>query len=146
MSTPDLVRSFYERIWNAGDIGAAEELLTSGLSFRGSLGAELHGRGVFLDYVRSVRSALSDYRCEIVECVTEKDRAVARMRFSGRHTAPFRGVAPTGRDVSWAGAALFRFADGVIAEVWVLGDLAGLDTLLAGQAELPPETYPRPSR
>ena len=74
------------------------------------------------------------------------DRAFARMRFSGRHTAPFRGFAPTGREVSWAGAALFRFADEVIAEIWVLGDLAGLDTLLAEQAELRPETNTRPSK
>ena len=133
MTTPDLVRAFYERIWNDGDLGAASELLAPGLSFRGSLGAELHGRDAFLDYVRSVRSTLSDYCCEIVECVTEEDRAFARMRFSGRHTAPFRGFAPTGREVSWAAAALFRVSDGVIEDVWVLGDLAGLDTLLAGQ-------------
>ena len=46
----------------------------------------------------------------------------------------------------WAGAALFRFADEVIAEIWVLGDLAGLDTLLAEQAELRPETNTRPSK
>lgn len=49
MSTPDLVRAFYERIWNAGDLGAAEELLASGLSFRGSLGTELQGRDAFLE-------------------------------------------------------------------------------------------------
>jgi len=78
----------------------------------------------------------SDYRCEIVECVAERDRAFAGMRFSGRRTAPFRGYAPTGREVAWAGAALFRFADDVIAEVWVLGDLAGLDALLAEQTEV----------
>ena len=146
MSTPPLVRAFYERIWNAGDLEAAEGLLASGLSFRGSLGAELRGRDAFLDYVRSVRSALSDYRCEIVDCVAEGDRAFARMRFSGRHTAPFRGFAPTGREVSWAGAALFRFAGEVIAEIWVLGDLARLDTLLAEQAELRPDTNTRPSK
>ncbi len=96
--------------------------------------------------MRSVRSALSDYRCEIVECVAEDDRAFARMRFSGRHTATFRGFPATGRQVSWAGAALFHFAGGVIDGVWVFGDLAGLDELLARQAEAgpavrqPPET------
>lgn len=134
MSTPPLVDAFYERIWNAGDLGAAAELLAPDLSFRGSLGAELRGRAAFLDYVRSVRSALSDYRCEILDCVAEGDRAFARMRFSGRHTGPFRGHAPTGERVTWSGAALFRTADGRIAEVWVLGDLAGLDLLLADQA------------
>jgi steroid delta-isomerase-like uncharacterized protein len=146
VSTPPLVRTFYERIWNAGDLGAAERLLALDLSFRGSLGAELRGRDAFLDYVRSVRSALSDYRCEIVDCVAEEDRAFARMRFSGRHSAPFRGFAPTEQEVSWAGAALFRFAYGVIAEVWVLGDLAGLDMLLAEQAEIRSESSAPPGR
>lgn len=146
MSTPVLVKAFYERIWNAGDLEAAEELLAPGLSFRGSLGAELRGRGAFLDYVRSVRSALSGYHCEIVECVAEEDRAFARMRFSGRHAARFRGFAPTGRDVTWAGAALFHFSGGVIADVWVLGDLAGLDAILAEQAAPRPGTDTRPSR
>jgi predicted ester cyclase len=144
VSTPPLVRAFYERIWNAGDLDAAEGLLAPGLSFRGSLGAELRGRDAFLDYVRSVRSALSGYHCEIVDCVAEMDRAFARMQFSGRHAAPFRGFAPTGREVGWAGAALFRFADEVIADLWVLGDLAGLDALLAEQAGRRPGTRVRP--
>ena len=134
MSTPALVRAFYERIWNAGDLSAGAELLDASLAFRGSLGAELSGREAFLDYVRSVRSALSDYRCDIEECVAEGDAAFARMRFTGRHTAPFRGFGPTGQEVTWAGAALFRFRDGVISQVWVLGDLAGLDALLLEQA------------
>jgi len=38
------------------------------------------------------------------------------------------------------------FADEVIAEIWVLGDLAGLDTLLAEEAELRPDTSTRPRR
>jgi steroid delta-isomerase-like uncharacterized protein len=134
VSTPDLVRDFYDRIWNAGDLEAAEELLAPDLSFRGSLGPELRGREAFLDYVRSTRAALTDYRCEIVECIAEDDRAFARMWFHGRHTGPFRGFEPTGREVGWAGAALFRFAGGVITEAWVLGDLAGLHALLAAQA------------
>jgi SnoaL-like polyketide cyclase len=75
-----------------------------------------------------------------------EDLAFSRTRFSGRHTVLFRGFAPTWREVSWAGAALFRFSGGVTAEVWVLGDLAGLDALLGEQAELSPMTDTRPSR
>src|SRR5262249_7748447 len=57
MTTPNLVTAFYERIWNAGDLGAVSELLIEDFSFRGSLGAELRGREAFKDYVRSVRGA-----------------------------------------------------------------------------------------
>lgn len=59
MTTPDLVRAFYERIWNAGELSAASELLTMDFSFRGSLGAELRGRDSFFDYVRSVLEHVS---------------------------------------------------------------------------------------
>ena len=130
MSTPALVDAFYTRIWNDGDVAAAEELLADTFVFRGSLGAELRGRDQFLDYVRMVRSALDGYRCDILECVREDDRAFARMRFSGRHVGEFRGFAPTRKPVAWAGAAQFRFERDRIAELWVLGDLAGLDAML----------------
>jgi steroid delta-isomerase-like uncharacterized protein len=127
MPTPNLVAAFYERIWNAGDLAAVSEMLSEDFSFRGSLGAELHGREAFKDYVRSVRGALANYRCEILACVSDGDQAFAKMRFSGLHVAPFRGFPATGMPVQWLGAALFRFERQAIAELWVLGDLAGLD-------------------
>ncbi len=56
------------------------------------------------------------------------------MRFGGIHVAPFRGYEPTGKPVHWLGAALFRFDSGCIAELWVLGDLAGLGAVLQQNA------------
>jgi len=134
MSTPMLVEQFYERIWNAGEEHAASELLADRFVFRGSLGSSTEGREAFLDYVRSVRGSLAEYRCDILDCVSEGRQAFARMRFSGRHVARFRGHAPTGKLVEWHGAALFSFDRGVIAELWVLGDLHGLDEVLRSNA------------
>jgi predicted ester cyclase len=134
MTTPNLVAAFYDRIWNAGDLAAVSELLSENFSFRGSLGAELQGREAFKDYVRSVRGALADYRCEILNCVSEGEQAFAQMRFSGLHIAPFRGFLATGLPVQWLGAALFRFERQVIAELWVLGDLTSLDEVLRNNA------------
>ena len=130
MSTPKPVATFYERIWNAGDLQSASGLLTPDFSFRSSLGTEMRGRGAFTDYVRSIRSALSDYRCDISECVSEGEQAFAKVVFSGRHIGVLRGYQPTGKVVSWVGAALFRFRGELISSLWVLGDLAGLDAAL----------------
>jgi predicted ester cyclase len=90
---------------------------------------EMRGRNAFEDYVRSVRDALAGYHCEILDCVAEGSKAFAKMRFSGVHVAPFRGFHPTGKSVHWLGAALFFFDHQEIAELWVLGDLAGLDAV-----------------
>lgn len=130
MSTPPLVTDFYERVWEARDTDAAARILAEDFAFRGSLGPELRGRAAFADYVSAVHGALADYHCEILDCVTEKDQAVAQMRFSGQHRGSFRGFAPTGQAVTWMGAAFFRFARGRIASVWVLGDLDELDRVL----------------
>ena len=66
MSTPNLVASFYERIWNAGDYSAVEELLAEDFAFRGSSGSEMRGRNAFADYARSVRGSLSNFLCQIL--------------------------------------------------------------------------------
>ncbi len=63
----------------------------------------------------------------------EPGKAFAKMRFSGLHQAPLLGIPASGRQVSWAGAALFHFADGKIASLWVVGDLDGLRAQLAPQ-------------
>jgi predicted ester cyclase len=52
--------------------------------------------------------------------------AAARLRFSGVHIGPFLGYQPTGRQIEWQGAAFFTAQDGLLATIWVLGDL---DTL-----------------
>ena len=130
MSVPSLVHDFYERIWNQGELGAALDLLSEGFVFRGSLGSESRGREAFLDYVRSVRNSLTNYQCEILDCVAEKSKAFAKMRFSGIHTGTFRGYRPTGMRVDWLGAALFHLANNSITELWVLGDLANLEGIL----------------
>ena len=127
MSTPAIVTAFYERIWNAGDLGAIPGLLAEDFAFRGSLGTEMRGHQSFKDYVCSVRGCLSNYRCEILDCVTEGDRAFAKMNFSGMHTGVFRGYLPTHNEIHWLGAALFHFKHDLITELWVLGDLLGLD-------------------
>lgn len=126
MSPRELVTTFYERIWNAGDETAAELILSPSLRFRGSLGVQATGPAEFTDYVRMVRASLADYRCDIVETVHDGNRCFARMRFTGRHVAEFLGVPATGKTLSWEGAALFHCEPDLITDVWVLGDVAGL--------------------
>ena len=133
-TTSQLVEAFYERIWNAGELGAANELLALDFTFRGSLGAEVRGRDAFCEYVRSVRSALDQYRCDILDRVTEGNQAFAKMLFSGIHVGPFRGYSSTGKPVQWLGAALFRTRNSMIVDLWVLGDLISLDANLEANA------------
>lgn len=133
----NLVERFYGEIWNRRDYAVAEQILAPDFRFRGSLGSETSGIAAFLAYVDAIHAALENYRCTVDELICDRHRASARMTFSGRHRAPLLGVAATGRDVSWSGAAFFTVARDRIESLWVLGDVAGLKRQLTTAGDPP---------
>ena len=132
--TPDdhkaLVTRFYREVWEARAIDAVPELLHPEFRFRGSLGDETRGHAAFLGYVDKVHQALGDYRCDIEALVAEGEQVFAKMRFGGVHRDQLLGHPASFRRVAWDGCALFGFRDGRIHDLWVLGDLAGLQAQL----------------
>jgi predicted ester cyclase len=124
--THDLVRSFYDDLWNRCDDSRVAAVLSPTFEFRGSLGAVSIGRDGWLDYRTVVRSGSSDFHNEIVSLVCEDDRAAARLLYTGTHTGHLLGYPPTRRRFEYAGAAFFTVADGRLASAWVLGDLVAL--------------------
>ena len=118
-----LVQRFYADVWNRADEQTAREILHPELSFRGSLGPSRRGQDGFIEYMRAIHAALGDYRCIIEELIATEQQAAARMRFTGVHRGLFFGVPATGRQITWAGSAFFKVAEGKICEIWVLGDV-----------------------
>ena len=58
MNITDLVRRFYEQIWNRGDKVMIPEILREGFTFRGSLGQTKRGHDGFTQYVDFVSETL----------------------------------------------------------------------------------------
>jgi predicted ester cyclase len=93
------------------------------------------GHSAFAAYVDRVTGALADYRCTILDLVTEGDRAFARMLFEAIHRGPFLGFAAPGHRLEWPGAALFTLESDKIADLGVLGDMQGLREWLQRNSE-----------
>ena len=125
------VRKFYAQIWDNKNFQEVSNVLHDDFRFRGSLGQEKWGHEGFIDYVNMVHAGLSNYRCLIDDLVIEPGKVFAKMSFTGLHSADFMGYGATGRQVTWAGAALFQFDGDKIASLWVLGDVKNLERQLA---------------
>lgn len=126
----DLVKLFYEQLWNQKNLEIANQILDEQINFRGSLGSAMLGRAKVCDYVKDVTTSLTDYHCEIQALVAEGDKASAKVLFKGIHVGEFMGYEPTKKEVSWMGTAFFESSNGVLTNIWVLGDLAGLRSKL----------------
>jgi hypothetical protein len=115
-----LIGRFYHEMWNCFDKALIPVLLTEDIRFRGSLGQNKNGHVEFAEYVDFVQRVFPDFTNEIEEVISEGDKTFARLTYCGTHRGEIFGIAPTGRRIQYAGAAVLSFRDNKIAEVWVL--------------------------
>ena len=122
-SHKEIVRKFYDAIWNNADKAVIPDLLTEDFLFKGSLGLMQRGHDGFANFMDQIRAALGEYRCDIVDMIAENDKVYARMLYSGVHRGDLFGYAATHAKIKWDGVAIFTFSDGKISELWVLWDV-----------------------
>jgi predicted ester cyclase len=70
-------------------------------------------------------AGLPDLRFEIEEAIEVDGLVALRIRITGTHLGPWKGVAPTGRAVDVQGRPWLRVRDGKVVEVWSLYDELG---------------------
>jgi steroid delta-isomerase-like uncharacterized protein len=123
----ELVRRFYEELWNRGNLAAAEEFVAQDY-VRHDLrpGDSPPGPAGQAAIAERFRAAFPDIRLDVEAVIAEGELVVARWTISGTHTGPWGKVAATDRPVSFAGVNFFRIAHSKIAEIWNVRDDLGL--------------------
>lgn len=90
------------------------------------------GRANYAAALESVWAGFPDIIVEVLDLVAEDDRVVARYIERGTHTGDFLGLPPTGRSYEKHGFALYRVANGRLAEAWMQEDDQGYQQQLFG--------------
>jgi len=129
-----LIDRFYDDMWNRFDKSVFGAILDPKIHFRGSLGQTKVGFEEFGDYVDYIEAFAPDFHNEVHSTITEENLTFARLSYTGTHKGEVFGLAPTGRRFEYSGAAVFTFSDGLISDVWVLGDIHGLTRQLSIEA------------
>lgn len=108
-----LVRRWVEEVINAGDLDAADEILSP------ELAADAR------TWVAPFRESFPDVDMRVVELIAEGSRVVGRFLCSGTHLGEWMGRAPTGRRFEDIDEVyLFTVEGGRIVEFWGLEDTA----------------------
>jgi predicted ester cyclase len=110
----DLVVRLIEEVWNAGDLDALPGLWVE----------ETRGEAIAMRDL--LTAAFPDLHAGIDDLIAEDDQVVARLTFTGTHQGEFRGIAPTGRAITFSAIRIYRLADGKIVGSWAVQDALGL--------------------
>jgi predicted ester cyclase len=122
-----LVRRFYEEVWDRGNTDFAFEVFADNYvrhDFRATdavPGPE--GQKKIAD---DFRAAFPDLAFTVDIIVGEQDYVVGRWTAKGTHSGRWGAIEPSGRQVAFSGANIFRFEGGKVAEIWNHRDDLGL--------------------
>ena len=116
-----LVRRWFDEVWNAGRADAIDEMfaahgLAHGLS--GDPESPMRGPESFRTYHAQLRTAFPDIQVTIEDMVAEGDRVAARCSVRGKHGGDTLGIAATEAPVDFTGITIVRIEDGKIVEAW----------------------------
>jgi steroid delta-isomerase-like uncharacterized protein len=121
----DLVRRWFEEVWNKGRVGAIDEMLTEDCVVHG-FGDDLRGPEGFKPFHEAYRDAFPDVNITVDEVISEGDIVAARWSGRGTHRGHRLGFAATHKAATLSGMVFVRVRDGRIAEGWNTFDQFGM--------------------
>jgi steroid delta-isomerase-like uncharacterized protein len=116
----EFVLDAWRAAWGNGEVEAFERILAPGYVRHTKSGDEDVEK--LRQAINDSRAAFPDLVTEILQSVEQDDMVAIRWTSHGTHTGSFMGVPSTERTVTVYGASFCRFADGLLAEEWVVWD------------------------
>ena len=122
-----VVRRYIAAIWHHGQIEAIEEMIAPTFVHHtshtvGDADHEIHAPEGVRRLVTAWRSAFPDLHFTLEDLLVAGDTVIVRWTCRGTHHGVFRGMAPTGKRVTFTGISIYRIAQGKIVEQWTAED------------------------
>jgi steroid delta-isomerase-like uncharacterized protein len=141
----ELVRRFYEEVWNRGHTDVALEVFADDYVRHDLRPSDaLPGGAGQAKIAADFRAAFPDLVFTPELLLADGDLVAARWTASGTHKGQWGAVEPTGKHVEFSGVNIFRVEDGKVVEIWNHRDDLGLlqqtgAAIFAGAAPTEPE-------
>jgi steroid delta-isomerase-like uncharacterized protein len=110
----ELVRTMIDQVWNEGRTERFPDYFAEAMRAEA---AGLH---------QTLTSAFPDLRVSVDDMIAEDDKVVTRLTFEGTHRGSFRGMAPTGRRITFGAIRIYQLSDGKVTGSWAYQDSLGL--------------------
>lgn len=117
----DLIRRWFEEVWNKGREEAIDEMFAADGIAHGladEAGNDLLGPKDYKPFFRKFRSAFPEIKVVVEDTVAEGDKVAARCSVRGQHQSDSLGFAATGQATEFTGITIVRIENGKIVEAW----------------------------
>lgn len=123
LTNKDLVKLYYEELWNKKNKEFIDILFHDNISFHGSLGLEANGKKEFEEYMNTIHTGIPSLFHSIIDIVVDNNSIAVRALYTGKHTGKLFEYEASNNKILYNGATFFKFDENKIKSIWVLGDL-----------------------
>jgi steroid delta-isomerase-like uncharacterized protein len=121
------ISRFIDEVWNQRAFEVVDQLFAAdAVIAESSLPFPTRGPTCVKEGIGAICTAFPDIRVRADDIFAEGDRVAVRWSSSGTHQGEYYGIAPTNRQITVNGMAIYRFAGGKIVEEWMNTDMLGL--------------------
>ncbi len=121
-----VVRRFFEELLSTDDLAVVDELLSPGFRFYFAGSPEPMNLERYKEFLVARRAAFPDRRFIVEDMIAEGEKVSARFTMRGTHKGEFRGIAPSGKEVTMTGIDMIHLAEGKMVEDRVEVDQLGM--------------------
>ena len=129
-----LVLYVVEKFWNQKNVNVLGETHSSDSISHNPI---IPGQPLPFDLYKQVClmyiAAFPDIKATTEDIIAEGDKVVIRWTATGTHQGELMGIPASGRQVTWPGITVYRFADGKIVESWWAYDALGMVQQITAQ-------------
>ena len=129
MSTEEnkaIIRRAVEETWHKRNLDVIDELYATDFVNHDSGAPDVRDLVTYKGFIAAARTGLPDFHVTIEDMIAEGDKVASRWTARGTHQDELFGIPPTGKQATWTGMTIYRFAGGKIVEAWWLRDMLSL--------------------
>jgi predicted ester cyclase len=124
ISNLHVIKAANETLLSEGNLDALEMFFTLDYKIHVT-GRDLKGgHKLVRNTLSELRKSFSEIKVEIDILVEDKNRVAWQRTIHAAHSDKFKGFPATGRKIIWRDMVISQFREGLIAEEWVITDLA----------------------
>ena len=121
-----IVRRFFEELLSTDNFAVADEILSPDFRFYFAGSPVAMDLESYMEFLVARRAAFPDRRFIVEDMIGEGDKVSARFTMRGTHKGEFRGIAPSGTELTMTGIDMTRISEGKLVEDRVEVDQLGM--------------------
>ncbi|MFQ5911524.1 MAG: ester cyclase [Thermoplasmata archaeon] len=119
---------YTDEVWNQRELDVLDEIMGADVVSHEATTEHVvgHGLNAMKQGITIYLTAFPDLHSTIDSMIAEGDKVVQRWTATGTNKGELMGMPATGKQATWIGVTIYRFADGKIAELWWAWNALGL--------------------